>query len=514
MLMTLQPLPTSPLLGSDRPPFLSGLGIDLPTPTQPRFLSRAHKKSQVAHNVFPETYPDHERSRESTPTSSSSGDATSRNSIEQLSSVTQIEPSQPEYLDTQASAAKSSQEVSVIKPTTSEEPSHGSEPKSNDATFADDSSSVYSDHTAEPVDEHEDEPDLADDPDDHKPGLEDFDPAIIPAPLQINKLRNRGQLQVSRTEEGKINRKGSFMEKLNAEKRHREELIRSKSHPALRTAALEQESEERWMISERQRSQTPTIPKLVRIDSGIGMPPTKLPPLPGSVTAPLPQTNFLSTTPVKSSVSPSIERAFEALLRGLNRTPTKHEADCARLQKNAFMQMFRTDLGLAQLRPAGRNEPKHSNHPFQFDAENIMCNDKHNPPPPTSPAAVRAPLGTPTTVSMPAMPTTANVPSQILAAAKKCARCKRHCCLFTTLLQISQGRGGRELREQAVRNQALQRVNKLKQSFPNGIEPYDTFVTCGTCSLEVCPVCAKICDEQLCGHVICKACVCSAHEEC
>lgn len=149
-------------------------------------------------------------------------------------------------------------------------------------------------------------------------------------------------------------------------------------------------------------------------------------------------------------------------------TAKPEDADCPKIQE------ARLEVGLPQLKERAESDArKHPEHPYDFHTEKMMCYAAHN-----------SPHGSPLKM-------------------KQCKSCREFCCRYaksivTGIIQST------DASEDFVRLRARARIDFLRSHFPNGVEEYDTFLTCGECSKLVCPACAIVCEHPMCKQIVCK----------
>ncbi|EMC94818.1 hypothetical protein BAUCODRAFT_36078 [Baudoinia panamericana UAMH 10762] len=190
---------------------------------------------------------------------------------------------------------------------------------------------------------------------------------------------------------------------------------------------------------------------------------------------------------------------------------------------NRDMQAMREDVGLSPLKlPAHDFSYKHPCHAFLLNTEKAMCFGAHG-----------APLTALTPVPDDAFETPSHdkavrtsyrhlddkyfQPCSTPAVSKPqiCSRCAKLCCIYAESLLLSSIPGRNRLHEE-IRAKAEETAVNLRSVYPQGLEVFDTFLTCEECSLLVCPQCAVMCEELLCRQVMCKKCGshgrCSLHD--
>ena len=362
--------------------------------------------------------------------------------------------------------------------------------------------------------------------------MSDAESEAVPPPLRVVKQTDTQHLQARRGEDGKIVRSPSFLRRIQEMGEQRQRLQTSMSHPALRTeGAGDSTPVQRGFLGH------------AALES-----PQQRPPPPA--TAPVPQQPTFQR-PAFAPRRPSLERAIHDFFSPSDPNLTPEIALRNRLVGNAFFQELRRDVfGLEPLQIVRKGDMKHPNHPLKWETENLMCSGKHNATElasvpgekamkneqsPTNMSALSLLMPRPklkTKASTTSFTSAKNLDNEIINQAKKCALCGRFCCHFIDLLNYlhspptittpTSGPSTSTPTQQAFRHadlwdernriQASANVRRLKQEQPDGLDPYDTFVTCAECGKEVCARCAKRCGEEGCGSVVCAGCgECGAH---
>ncbi|KAK6440875.1 hypothetical protein LTR95_002892 [Oleoguttula sp. CCFEE 5521] len=148
--------------------------------------------------------------------------------------------------------------------------------------------------------------------------------------------------------------------------------------------------------------------------------------------------------------------------------------------RDSGIQTIRIELGLLPMRNRLANDPKHPNHSQEWATKKLMCYQKHHQDPSRLTRLIDDPV--------------------------QCAACKAHCCHFA-LLSAHANTSTTSLVAEAARIKIDKALKVLVQLKPNGVEEYDTFLTCRGCERVLCASCVKVCACQGCGLIVCGSCM-------
>ena len=337
-------------------------------------------------------------------------------------------------------------------------------------------------------------------------------PLGFPAPF-VRVKRSSQNLQSVASNSFIPKRSKSFIRKISEASQLKQAEL--SSHPALRDLAGRDYTATTCLAPElsgaaEHPSGAGFSPRDARIDSGIGMPAADQSDE-GYATGTIHQNAFTteqgrrpSSTKVKVSKGAQKWRANAA-----DEGAAEEEPDVKR-------NSLRTEVGLASVRYASEGSLRHPNHPYVWTHEKVMCRFVHNP-----------------TISLPQMPqlpqtgpiSLGRLDSQYFNSSpvedkvretKMCEICGSFCCRYVNLLVTSNINSGGDIMEEMVRTKAKKRVDMLKTCYPNGVEEYETFITCDQCGHQVCPKCASKCNDAMCQSIVCEECsagaeVCPVH---
>jgi hypothetical protein len=286
-----------------------------------------------------------------------------------------------------------------------------------------------------------------------------------------------------------------------------------KSHPALRGAADQTGFASRYSGDHDYDQRPETIATPARVDSGIGTSAGEVADE-GYGTGNVSQHEF-----ARGKGSPATASVAESKKQPRQRKATLMAPDNTdALQATGIdLSALRREVGLDAAQLPGPQSVKHPNHPFTWHHEKVMCYAVHNPlnAQPSLPAILEH---QPVDMGRVSSKHFSNSPGKgKIVGVKVCACCGTHCCRFAHLFNTSKKATNKDVAEENMRMKAEQRVDKLRAYHPNGIEEYDTFLTCSQCKRKVCPGCATKCFEPLCGAIICTDCtpesgVCPVHD--
>jgi hypothetical protein len=284
------------------------------------------------------------------------------------------------------------------------------------------------------------------------------------------------------------------------------------NHPAFRNNAEDDDSASEYSFDDDRDRRPDSTAKHARVDSGIGIKDDELADE-GYGTGPVGQQEFASSkappTPAKTADGNRRRQRVPTLI-----APVDTTADDAR---GIDMNVLRCELGLAPAQlPVGLDSPKHPSHPFTWHHEKLMCYGVHNsksvqPDLPTIPENQPVAMNQIHQKHISSSPTKGKI-----VGVKVCTCCGAHCCRFANLFINSKMSTNKDVAEENVRMKAEQRVEKLRTYHPNGIEEYDTFLTCSLCKHKICPGCSTKCTERACQAIVCVDCtpetgVCPVH---
>ncbi|KAK6431221.1 hypothetical protein LTR95_012620 [Oleoguttula sp. CCFEE 5521] len=122
--------------------------------------------------------------------------------------------------------------------------------------------------------------------------------------------------------------------------------------------------------------------------------------------------------------------------------------------RNSGIQTIRIELGLPPLRNRLSNDAKHPNHSQEWATKKLMCYQKHHQDPSRL--------------------------TRLIDDLAQCAACKAHCCHYA-LLENHAKKPTTSLVAEAARIKIERALKVLVQQKPNGVEEYDTFLTCRGC---------------------------------
>ena len=284
------------------------------------------------------------------------------------------------------------------------------------------------------------------------------------------------------------------------------------SHPALRDSAEDDDSASEYSFDNDGDCRSDSTAKHARVDSGIGIKNDQRADE-GYGTGPVGQQKFAFSkaphTPVKTADGNRRRQRVPTLIAPFDTT-----ADDTR---GIDMNVLRCELGLAPAQlPVGLDSPKHPNHPFTWHHEKVMCYGVHNsksvqPALPTIPEDQAVDVNQIHQKHISSSPTKGRI-----VGVKVCTCCGMHCCRFANLFITSKMSTNKDVAEETGRIRAEKRVEKLRTYHPNGIEEYDTFLTCSLCKHKICPGCSTKCTERACQAIVCVDCtpetgVCPVH---
>ena len=242
----------------------------------------------------------------------------------------------------------------------------------------------------------------------------------------------------------------------------------------------------------------------------------EIPPVPRlPATSPLPQRAF----PRRRSLERDIRNFFA-------RDDASLTTESAQTNQPIVPSVRREDYGLEPYALPDRHEPKHPHHGFKWDTESLMCFGRHNNSDllTTSDTATGfAPAGSDAVTDLSTLTITRSPfasatrnddDEEFINDAKQCPFCDRYCCHYIELLAFLRSPPTpttasplhADVQEERDRIKARERVDRLRQEQPNGVEEFETFVGCEGCGREVCKDCAKRCMEAFCGSVRCVRC--------
>ena len=299
-----------------------------------------------------------------------------------------------------------------------------------------------------------------------------------------------------------------------------------RSHPALRIATDQSGSTTKYSNNHDCNERSETMATPARVDSGIDTSAGEVGDE-GYGTGNVSQQEF-----TYGKGSPMAAGVGDAKKQYRHRRPTLMAPDHAGGQQATGIDLsaLRREVGLEPAQLPGPQSLKHPNHPFTWHHEKVMCYAVclfgcslcyavHNPlniQPPS--VAIPIPENHPTDMSRINSKHFSNSPGKgKIIGVKVCACCGAHCCQFAHLFHVSKRATNKDVAEENTRIKAEQRVDKLRAYHANGIEEYDTFLTCLQCKRKVCPGCATKCFERLCGAIVCTDCtpesgVCPVHD--
>jgi hypothetical protein len=286
-----------------------------------------------------------------------------------------------------------------------------------------------------------------------------------------------------------------------------------RSHPALRVAADRTGFASKYSDDHDFDQRPETIATPARVDSGIGTSAGEVAGE-GYGTGNMSQQEF-----ARGKGSPATASVAESKKQPRQRKATLMAPDNTdALQATGIdLSALRREVGLDAAQLPGPQSVKHPNHPFTWHHEKVMCYAVHNPLN-AQPSLPAIPENQPVDMGRLNSKHFSNSPSKgKIVGVKVCACCGTHCCRFAHLFNNSKKATNKDVAEENMRMKAEQRVDKLRAYHPNGIEEYDTFLTCLQCKRKVCPGCSTKCFEPLCGAIICTDCtpesgVCPVHD--
>ena len=347
---------------------------------------------------------------------------------------------------------------------------------------------------------------------------EEPEPDAVPAPLKIPVLRvarSSRHIQATNSNSFTPSRSGGFLRKISEASRLQQSKLGS--HPALRECETTEVNGSQNLNSPNNdgcsSGPNPTTEN-VRIDSGIEM---------GSIesldegyaTGAVSQYEF-KTPPIartsKRNTNDSTFGYFSQQWQG-GSSSGDESGDAVR---DVDVQALRNSVGLSPIRLASANEStKHPHHHFTWSHEKVMCRFVHNPVKllpkmPQLPQNDRVDLS-----NVDSQYFNITSPTKSSINAKSCEICGAYCCRYANLVRNTKIKS-HDLMEEMVRVKAQERVSALRCLHPNGIEEYETFLTCAQCDHKICPNCVKRCGESLCQAVVCDKCrgepeVCPIH---
>ncbi|KAK3713805.1 hypothetical protein LTR37_008291 [Vermiconidia calcicola] len=341
-------------------------------------------------------------------------------------------------------------------------------------------------------------------------------PDAVPPPLNVQKdiyppsripvlksIRSCEQISPTMGKSFSPKRDTMFWNRIQATSRLQEAKVGS--HPALRQVA---QNDEPIIVMCSPRQASSNSPKASsehdRVDSGIGMGSDESPDVDYGTGMPNENESkieHLSGTTKAESPNKGQSQHWQA-------TGSSSESNSEhRWSGDIDLQALRSEVGLGPATiPAGLGSPTHPNHPFSWNHEKVMCRNIHSPVI-MQPELPAMPLNTPVIVSRMDSKFFNTGPSKnSVNTVKTCDQCSTPCCRYASLLRTSTTKTSRDIAVEVVRLKAEERVNMLRVYHPNGIEEYDTFMTCAVCSCKICPGCANKCAEGLCQSVVCVKC--------
>ena len=368
--------------------------------------------------------------------------------------------------------------------------------------------------------------------DDDAKSIDTIESDAIPAPLDILKTRgprtsprfvdrsphspkipivhvSKSSQDLERSESNSFfpRRNSSFNKMI--EETSRLQATRIGSHPAFRDVADEYiyDTESEYSYYDDHDTPRGSIQKSARVDSGIGFAERE-------VVEEDYRTSSLGQNEFESATSSPAEKSVPHR----KRVPTLRAPDDAASQQamGIDLQTLRREVGLPPLElPAGPDSPNHPNHHFTWHHEKLMCYGIHNARDKqlTMPSIPETQSAEASSSPFKATPTKAKI-----MGVKMCAICGIQCCRYANLVLSTKIIQSTDVAAESIRIKAVENVEKLRCHHPNGIETYDTFLTCLQCDLKICPGCSIKCMEQACQAVICVECapetgVCPVHNE-
>ena len=342
--------------------------------------------------------------------------------------------------------------------------------------------------------------DTADNDDSSSVYSQDLTDDAMPPPLNVPVLKVKGSSPLTRSTDPNAfvpNRSDSFTEKIDEARRRRQPKL--SSHPALRGSAEP---------SQLRKEQGQSKPDLGRVDSGIGWP----------VSAGAAE-DFTAAMVDRGEFVPSKQPQVEDLFMQLNddnkwrwKTPNVDDNDAGETVGATALQELRNSLGLPAQRFPKAGQPRHPGHPYSWNHKKVMCQGIHNPAN-DQPQLPQMHENVPLNMShLGSQYVNSSPKDSQTTGTRMCKCCGAACCRYATLLCTSKATSSQKLMEEMVRNTAQQYVNSLRITCPNGLEEYETFLTCACCGKHICPDCATKCSEKTCQAIVCKTCMAQSNE--
>lgn len=165
---------------------------------------------------------------------------------------------------------------------------------------------------------------------------------------------------------------------------------------------------------------------------------------------------------------------------------------------------LRLEFNMPLLKNKRPLDPPHPNHEYAWESNKLMCFGTHTSHPDDAD-------------DVSAHSASFRFESTSDHNTKNCMRCGCPCCFFADRIMASKIISMDSVLED-IAVKAKDQVVVLRRHYPQGIEDYETMMSCTKCDRIVCPKCSTICNDPECTLPLCKDCVeeddqCPLHEE-